>query len=97
MRTREYLLLSENQTVGAGTEHVNKQSVRGVQVNANVHAVISLDQVFDPTFVPANSSSMQKASRSRDSLFSGNAVQWWKMKLAVKTLRESGWLPEDTI
>ena len=35
------------------------QSVHGVQVNASVHAVISVDQGFDPTFVLAETNSVQ--------------------------------------
>ena len=72
------------------------QSVQGVQVTTSVHAVTSTDQVFDPTFVPAEANSMQEPLEVGQ-FFSRNAVQWQKMKLAVQTVRESCWLPEETI
>ncbi|KAK7091747.1 hypothetical protein V1264_009390 [Littorina saxatilis] len=59
-RGRQYLLLSENHIVGAGTEHTNIPSVNGMKVNPHEHAVMSVDQVFDPACVPTEGNPMQE-------------------------------------
>ena len=86
-RGKECLLLFDNQIVGAGTEHRNREFVHGVKVDPRFHAAVSVDEVFVSNFVPTEANPM------KEPLEVGQFVLW--KKSAIVENEDAGTLHRD--